>query len=112
MDKVVQMLIGFANNGKSDFHIENIQASLRYPQDFTYYIYNVSVETSPQSGVTGVLRRALGPAGIRKNNRAHKFVRTFTLISSSFTSPITLSVVIFPLWSQMKQGPLSLRSLP
>ena len=50
VDKVVQMLIGFANNGKSDFHIDNIQASLRYPQDFTYYIYNVSVAIFPHQG--------------------------------------------------------------
>ncbi|XP_072024447.1 translocon-associated protein subunit alpha-like [Amphiura filiformis] len=42
--KVVQMLIGFANNGKEDFHIDNIQASLRYPQDFSYYIYNFTTQ--------------------------------------------------------------------
>lgn len=44
VDKQVQMLIGFANNGKSDYQIDNIQASLRYPQDFSYYIYNFTTQ--------------------------------------------------------------------
>jgi len=38
--KLVKLLVGFHNNGSSDFVVESIEASLRYPQDFSYYIQN------------------------------------------------------------------------
>lgn len=37
---VVKILVGFSNNGKSDFIVDTLDASLRYPQDFSYYIQN------------------------------------------------------------------------
>jgi len=37
---VVKVLVGFSNNGKADFIVETMEASLRYPQDFSYYIQN------------------------------------------------------------------------
>jgi len=40
--KIVEFLIGFANNGDSDFFIESVEASFRYPMDFTYHIQNFS----------------------------------------------------------------------
>ena len=40
--KIVEFLIGFANNGDSDFLIESVEASFRYPMDFTYHIQNFS----------------------------------------------------------------------
>jgi len=36
----LQALVGFTNNGKDDFTLETLHASLRYPQDFSFYIYN------------------------------------------------------------------------
>lgn len=39
---IVDCLIGFTNNGKNDFVIDALDASLRYPQDFSYFIQNVS----------------------------------------------------------------------
>jgi len=51
----VQFLIGVKNNGKKDFIIETIDASLRYPQDFsvniqnfTSYAYNRVVKPSQE----------------------------------------------------------------
>ncbi|XP_038069647.1 translocon-associated protein subunit alpha-like [Patiria miniata] len=40
VNKLIQILVGFTNNGKQNYMVENIHASLRYPQDFTYYIQN------------------------------------------------------------------------
>ncbi|XP_800046.3 translocon-associated protein subunit alpha isoform X2 [Strongylocentrotus purpuratus] len=36
----LQVLVGFTNNGQQDFTIESLHATLRYPQDFSFYIYN------------------------------------------------------------------------
>lgn len=36
----LQALVGFTNNGALDFTVESLHASLRYPQDFSFYIYN------------------------------------------------------------------------
>lgn len=41
--EVVNSLIGFTNIGKTDFIVTGIEASLRYPQDFSYYIQNFSM---------------------------------------------------------------------
>ncbi|XP_020622181.1 translocon-associated protein subunit alpha-like [Orbicella faveolata] len=38
--EVIKCLIGLGNNGKNDFIVELVEASLRYPQDYTYYIQN------------------------------------------------------------------------
>ncbi|GJQ77227.1 hypothetical protein Trydic_g14896 [Trypoxylus dichotomus] len=38
----VEFLVGFKNKGDQDFIIEAIDASFRYPMDFTYYIQNFS----------------------------------------------------------------------
>lgn len=35
-------LVGFTNKGQKDFIIDTLDASFRYPMDFTYYIQNVS----------------------------------------------------------------------
>ncbi|XP_022080307.1 translocon-associated protein subunit alpha-like [Acanthaster planci] len=40
VNKLIQILVGFTNNGKQNYMVENIHASLRYPQDFSYYIQN------------------------------------------------------------------------
>ena len=34
------MLVGFHNNGTSNFVVDSIDGSFRYPQDFSYYIQN------------------------------------------------------------------------
>lgn len=39
-EKLVKFLVGFNNVGKQDFVIDTMEASFRYPQDFSYYIQN------------------------------------------------------------------------
>lgn len=36
----VRMIVGFMNKGKVDFMVESMDAALRYPQDYSFYIYN------------------------------------------------------------------------
>jgi len=36
----LQVLVGFTNNGQQEFTLDTLHASLRYPQDFSFYIYN------------------------------------------------------------------------
>jgi translocon-associated protein subunit alpha len=38
--KLTRLLVGTRNNGTQNFIVESIDGSLRYPQDFTYYIQN------------------------------------------------------------------------
>lgn len=40
--KDVQFLVGFTNKGKQDFLVETMDASFRYPMDFSFYIQNFS----------------------------------------------------------------------
>lgn len=40
--KIVEFLVGFSNKGDNDFVIESLEASFRYPMDFTYHIQNFS----------------------------------------------------------------------
>ena len=39
--RLVKMLVGFQNNGTTDFVVEALEGSFRYPQDFSYHIQNV-----------------------------------------------------------------------
>lgn len=39
---IVEFLVGFSNKGKQDFILETLEASFRYPMDFTFYIQNFS----------------------------------------------------------------------
>ncbi|KAL8574611.1 hypothetical protein ACOMHN_061611 [Nucella lapillus] len=38
--KPVRFLVGFTNKGYGEFTVESMDASLRYPQDYSYYIQN------------------------------------------------------------------------
>lgn len=38
----MEFLVGFTNKGKSDFILETLETSLRYPMDFKFYIQNFS----------------------------------------------------------------------
>merc|ERR1712241_1632223 len=40
--QIVEFLVGFANKGESDFVVDSLEASFRYPMDFTYHIQNFS----------------------------------------------------------------------
>jgi len=40
---VVEFLVGFQNKGKQDFVLETLEASFRYPMDFSFYIQNFSM---------------------------------------------------------------------
>ena len=39
---IVEFLVGFENKGESDFIVEALDASFRYPMDFSYHIQNFS----------------------------------------------------------------------
>lgn len=39
---LVKVIVGFKNKGDSDFVVNTLDASFRYPQDFSYYLQNVS----------------------------------------------------------------------
>jgi translocon-associated protein subunit alpha len=41
--KLTRLLVGARNNGTQSFVVESIDGSLRYPQDFTYYIQNFTL---------------------------------------------------------------------
>lgn len=38
--KPIHVLVGFNNKGEKDFIIETVDASFRYPQDYSYHIQN------------------------------------------------------------------------
>ncbi len=38
---MVKFLVGFYNKGDKDFIVETLDASFRYPMDYTFYIQNV-----------------------------------------------------------------------
>ena len=38
--KQLNVLVGFHNKGEKDFIIESLDASFRYPQDYSYHIQN------------------------------------------------------------------------
>jgi hypothetical protein len=40
---VVEVLLGFVNNGDREFNITSLSASLNHPLDFRYYIQNVCI---------------------------------------------------------------------
>lgn len=40
--KLVEFLVGFTNKGKQEMVLETLDASFRYPMDFTFYIQNFS----------------------------------------------------------------------
>lgn len=53
---MVKLLMGFSNNGEKDFIVESMEASFRYPQDYSFFIqnftgarYNRLVEPSRQA---------------------------------------------------------------
>jgi translocon-associated protein subunit alpha len=39
---LVEFLVGFINKGNQDFILETVEASFRYPVDFSFYIQNFS----------------------------------------------------------------------
>lgn len=41
--RLVKMLVGFHNNGTQEFLVQSLEASFRYPQDFSYHIQNFSM---------------------------------------------------------------------
>jgi len=38
--KQVRIMVGFTNKGNSDFQVDNIEASFRYPQDYSFFLQN------------------------------------------------------------------------
>ncbi|XP_012678062.1 translocon-associated protein subunit alpha-like [Clupea harengus] len=39
-DEIVKFLVGFTNKGTTDFTMQSLEASFRYPQDFQFHIQN------------------------------------------------------------------------
>ncbi|KAL2090887.1 hypothetical protein ACEWY4_013150 [Coilia grayii] len=39
-NQIVKFLVGFTNKGSTDFTVQSLEASFRYPQDFQFYIQN------------------------------------------------------------------------
>ncbi|XP_076124817.1 translocon-associated protein subunit alpha-like [Alosa pseudoharengus] len=39
-NEIVKFLVGFTNKGSTDFTVQSLEASFRYPQDFQFYIQN------------------------------------------------------------------------
>ncbi|XP_063623603.1 translocon-associated protein subunit alpha [Cydia splendana] len=53
----VEFLVGFINKGSEDYVVETMEASFRYPMDYTYYIQNFTAlpyhrEVKPQQEAT------------------------------------------------------------
>lgn len=44
-NEMVKFLVGFTNKGSQDFTVRSLEASFRYPQDYQFYIQNVSLST-------------------------------------------------------------------
>ncbi len=42
--RLARVLVSFQNNGSSAFLVEGIDGSLRFPQDFSYFIQNVCLK--------------------------------------------------------------------
>ena len=40
--KHVRLLVGFTNKGEGEFLVESMEASFRYPQDYSFFLQNVS----------------------------------------------------------------------
>lgn len=43
--KNVRLLVGFTNKGYGEFVVENMEASFRYPQDYSFYLQNFTTVT-------------------------------------------------------------------
>ena len=43
--KHVRLLVGFTNKGYGEFVVESMEASFRYPQDYSFFLQNVSQES-------------------------------------------------------------------
>ncbi|CAF1302651.1 unnamed protein product [Rotaria sordida] len=52
--KLTRVLVGARNNGTQNFIVESIDGSLRYPQDYTYYIQNFTALRSEKMVESGL----------------------------------------------------------
>merc|ERR1712210_317995 len=43
--QVTELLIGFTNKGEQEMMVDSLEASLRYPMDFTFHIQNFTTAT-------------------------------------------------------------------
>ena len=63
--ELVKLLVGFTNNGEKDFIVDTIDASFRYPQDFSFYIQNftaVGYQRQVESGRQATFEYAFQPS--------------------------------------------------
>lgn len=62
--KVINILVGFHNKGEKEFIVETIDASFRYPQDYSYHIQNFTgtqYSTLVQPGKESTFKYAFHP---------------------------------------------------
>ncbi|CAF2834516.1 unnamed protein product [Rotaria sp. Silwood2] len=52
--KLTRLLVGASNNGTQNFVVESIDGSLRYPQDYSYYIQNFTALRSEKALESGL----------------------------------------------------------
>lgn len=50
-NEIVKFIVGFTNKGSQDFTVQSLEASFRYPQDFQFFIQNVSEITNMALGL-------------------------------------------------------------
>lgn len=63
--ETVRFLVGFTNKGKKEFYVENMEASFRYPQDYSYHIQNFSMidfDRTVESGKEATFAYAFTPS--------------------------------------------------
>lgn len=63
--KQVRILVGFTNKGKSDFMVDSMEASFRYPQDYSFFLQNFT--TMPYGQVVEPNRQATFEYGFLPN---------------------------------------------
>ena len=73
----VKLLVGFTNKGSQDFFVDNMEASFRYPQDYSFYIQNFT---------TARYNRAVEP------NREATFYYSFTPSETFNARPFGLTI--------------------
>lgn len=62
---MVKFLVGFTNKGEKDFVVDTMDASFRYPQDFSFYIQNfttVRYEKNVEAGKEATFEYAFTPS--------------------------------------------------
>lgn len=77
--QIVRFVVGFKNTGESDFTVESLDASFRYPQDYSYFIQNYT---------TAVYNQLVEP------NKEASFEYAFTPSEAFNSRPFGLAILL------------------